>query len=134
MVVSDEECHLDQCMLCVLSVSQHAHPLARADRTENSPSIDSRCTAPKGELTIKAVFDSSTHIEFFLVQQVLVSWLRGSVLNLWQQPTGWRRTFFQTVDALRPVGSSPEKLSCTAAHTMHFPLVQVILSDSFSAE
>ena len=28
---------------------------------EKSPSIDSRCTAPKGQLTGKAVLDSSAH-------------------------------------------------------------------------
>ena len=36
----------------------YTHPFARAARMENSPSIDSRCTAPKGQLTGKAVFDS----------------------------------------------------------------------------
>ncbi|KAA6420873.1 MAG: hypothetical protein FRX49_09262 [Trebouxia sp. A1-2] len=30
---------------------------------ENSPSIDSRCTAPKGQLTGKAVLDSSAHTD-----------------------------------------------------------------------
>ena len=37
------------------------HPFASADRIENSPSIDSRCMASKGQLTGKAVLASSAH-------------------------------------------------------------------------